>query len=323
MDKIFNKNDYRLTNEKVKIIIDTDPGVDDSVCIVYAMNDENIEVKLMTTVVGNIPVNKCTRNLLHVLELFNFNVPVAEGACCALKRVSPTAEHIHKKEGMGRYIPSEPNSLSPLPICAVDAMYKVISEGDGDIIPVMLGPLTNIAQLLISHPEIKEKIPQIVIMGGAPYGNPNYPAHVSFNLSSDPEALQVVLDSGIPILMCPSHIGRYKAHLDAEFVENLKNVGEVGKFFHTLYDGYWEPTAPTKRVTTNDSCALFALVYPKIFDIKRVNVSVNVTDAPGRTQIDFVPDGKIRFIDDLDRDAFIKLITTELEDLRNVKLNRK
>ncbi len=323
MNKIFNKNDYRLTDEKVKIIIDTDPGVDDSVCIVYAMNDENIEVKLMTTVVGNIPVNKCTRNLLHVLELFNFDVPVAEGACRALKRVSPTAEHIHKKEGMGKYIPSKPSTLSPLPISAVDAMYKVISEGDGDIIPVMLGPLTNIAQLLISHPEIKKKIPQIVIMGGAPHGNPNYPVHVSFNLSSDPEALQVVLDSGIPILMCPSHIGRYKAHLDAEFVEKLKDVGEVGKFFHTLYDGYWEPTAPTKRVTTNDSCALFALVYPKIFDIKRVNVSVNVTDAPGRTQIDFVPDGKIRFIDDLDREAFIKLITTELEDLRNVKLNRK
>jgi pyrimidine-specific ribonucleoside hydrolase len=185
----------------------------------------------------------------------------------------------------------------------------------------MLGPLTNMANLLLIHPEIKEKIPQIVIMGGAPHGNPDYPAHVSFNLSSDPEALQVVLDSGIPILMCPSHMGRYKAHLEADFVDSLKDMGEVGKFFHTLYDGYWEPTAPTKRVTTNDSCALFALVYPKIFKFKSANVSVNVTDAPGRTKIDFVPNGKIRFIDDLDRNAFINLITTELEDLKSTKLN--
>lgn len=321
MKKIFNKNDYRTTDEKVKIIIDTDPGVDDLVCVIYAINDENIDIKLMTTVVGNIPIEKCTRNLLHVLDLFNVDIPVAKGACHALRRISPTAENIHKKEGMGAYTPPITTKRSAIKDCAVDAMYRVISEGDGDIVPVMLGPLTNLANLLIAHPEIKSKIPKVVVMGGAPFGNPNYPAHVSFNLSSDPEALQVLLDSKIPILMCPSHIGRYKAHLEESFVNSLKDMGDVGKFFHTMYDGYWEPTAPTKRVTTNDSCALFALVYPKIFDIKKVDVKVNVTDAPGRTHIDFTENGKIEFIDDLDREAFINLIVTELEDLKEIKLD--
>ena len=70
MTKTFNKNEYRISNEKIKIILDTDPGVDDIACFIYAMNDENIDIKLVTTVAGNIPIEKCTRNALHVMELF-------------------------------------------------------------------------------------------------------------------------------------------------------------------------------------------------------------------------------------------------------------
>ncbi len=321
MIKDFNKNNYRFTDKKVKIILDTDPGVDDIACFIYAMNDENVDIKLVTAVAGNIPIEKCVRNALHVMELFNVDYPLAVGAKKALTRISPTAEFIHSKEGMGGYTPPEKANKKPISLDAVSAMHKTIMENDGDVIPVMLGPATNLAELLIAHPEVKEKIPKIVIMGGAPYGNENYPAHISFNLSTDPEAVKVLLDSDIPILMCPSHMGRIRAHLDEPFVQDLVNHGDVGKFLYTMYSTYWEPNYPTKRITTNDSCALFALVYPKMFKIKRVNVEVNCSDFPGRTVINFDDNGKVEFIDDLDKPAFLSLLLDELEEMKDIKLN--
>ncbi len=321
MEKTFNKNQYRTTLDKVKVIIDTDPGVDDIACIIYAMNDENIDVKLLTTVAGNISVQKATRNLLHVLDLFDSNIPVAVGASRALRRVSPTAEFIHSKEGLGGYTPPKTAIRTPINNDAVSEMYRVICQGDGDIIPVMLGPVTNLASLIVKHPDVVSKIPKVVVMGGAPHGNKDYPEHISFNLSTDPDAFKILLDSGIPILMCPSHMGRIRAHLDEDFVINLQKNGDVGRFLFTMYQKYWEPNYPTKRITTNDSCALFALVYPKMFKIKKVNVNVNVTDAPGRTTIDFTDDGKIEFIDDLDKPAFLSLLLDELNDMKNTKLD--
>ena len=158
-------------------------------------------------------------------------------------------------------------------------------------------------------------------MGGAPFGNPNYPEHTSFNLSTDPEAFRILLNSNIPILMCPSHMGRIKAHLDEKFVLDLVNFGDVGKFLYQMYSTYWEPNYPTKRITTNDSCALFALVYPKIFKFKNVSVKVNTEDFPGRTTIDFINNGNVEFIDDLDKPAFLSLLLDELVDMKNIKLN--
>ncbi len=321
MKNKFNKNQFRNSNAIVKIIIDTDPGVDDVACVIYAMNDENVDVQLITTVAGNISVEKSTRNILHVLDLFNADLPVAVGESKALFRTSPTAEFIHSKEGLGGYVPPKKACRKPIKKDAITAMRDVIISGDGDIVPVMLGPLTNLAKLITIYPETIEKIPKVVIMGGAPFGNKDYPEHTSFNLSTDPEAFDILLKSNIPILMCPSHMGRIRAHLDEQFVCDLENKGDVGKFLYTMYQKYWEPNYPTKRITTNDSCALFALVYPKIFQIKRVNVEVNTTDFPGRTVIDFSPDGRIEFIDDLNKPAFLSLLLDELNDMKEIKLN--
>jgi non-specific riboncleoside hydrolase len=320
METLFNKNDYKTINGKIKLIIDCDPGVDDTACLTYALFDENIEVKLLTTIVGNITIDKATRNILHILDLYNKDIPVAVGAKSALKRVSPTAEFIHQKEGLGGYTPSAPNR-KPIELDAVDAMYRTIMAGDGDIYIVALGPQTNIANLLTKYPEVKNKIPKIVFMGGSPYDNPNYKNHISFNLSSDPDACKIVLESGVPLLMCPSHMGRYKAHLTEDFVYALGNYGDIGKFLLTMYTKYWEPNQTDKRVTTNDSCCLFALVYTKMFKIKRVNVKIDTEVHFGKTDIDFTDNGKVEFIDDLDREVFLTFLTSELEKLSHIKLN--
>ena len=321
MKKLFNPDVDKLNNRKVKVIIDTYPGVDDSACIIYAMHDKNIDIKLFTTVAGNIPLGIATRNLLHLLDLFDRDYPVAKGADRALNRISPTAEHMHGVEGLGGYAPPKQAKRTIIGEDAVSAMYRVIMEGDGDVVPVMLGPQTNLANLITTHPDVIKKIPKVVVMGGSPFGHKDYPNHISFNLSTDPDAFKVVLDTGIPVLMCPSHMGRIKAHLEEDFVLSLKTKGDVGNFLYQMYSTYWEPNYPTKRITTNDTCALFALVYPGLFITEPATVKVNVTDAPGKTDIVFEPNGNVEFIKDLYREEFLDMLDFKLNTLVDFRLN--
>ena len=318
MNKIFDKNDYTISNKKYKVIIDTDPGVDDAACLLYAFFDENIEIKLLTSVVGNTSLDKTTRNLLHLMNKFGVTVPVAKGAPKAMTRESINAEFIHQAEGLGGYIPDCEGACKLLDIDAVEAMYKVLSEGDGDIIPIILGPQTNIGYLLKKYPDIKDKIPQIIFMGGSPFGNPNYPDHISFNISSDPEAFNIVLESNIPLVMVPSDVGRRKAHLSEDFVNSLGEINEAGKMLASMYSKYWEPDYPDKRVATNDTLALFALVYPKMFTFERVSVTVDLEHTPGKTFVDFDGVGNTLIMVDVDRDAFLNLLISDLKKIKVV-----
>ena len=308
-------------NGKYKVIIDTDPGVDDSVCLIYAFFDDNVDIKLLTSVVGNVSIDLATRNLLHLVDLFNVNVPVAKGQSKALERVSATAEFIHQANGLGGYVPPKNVHHEVIKDDAVTAMYKVIMAGDGDIIPIILGPHTNIGLLIKKHPEVVNKIPKIVFMGGSPFGTPGYPDHISFNISCDPEAFKIVLDSKIPLIMLPSSIGRRHAHLDEAYVNKLKEVNDTGKLMSLMYSLYWEPGYPDKRVATNDICALFALVYPEIFKSKKCFVTVDLTDVPGKTWVEFNENGNVDLITDLDREKFLKILDEDLQHLNHIKLN--
>ncbi len=323
MNKIFNKNDYKLDNKVHKVIIDTDPGVDDAACLIYAFFDENIDIKLLTTVVGNTSLAKTTRNLLHLMDIFDVDIPVARGAHKAMTRESINAEFIHQKEGLGGYEPAKISKRKLLDIDAIEAMYQVIKEGDGDIVPIILGPQTNLGLLLTKHPDVIEKIPYIVFMGGSPFGNPKYPDHISFNISSDPEAFKIVLDSKIPLVMVPSDLGRRKAHLSEDFVNGLATINDAGKLLAQMYSKYWEPNYPDKRVATNDSLALFALCYPKMFTFERVSVSVDLIDSPGKTFVDFDGKGNVLFITDVDREAFLNILVSDLEKISNKRIKNK
>ncbi len=320
MDNIFDKKLYLNGTKKYKVIIDTDPGVDDAACLLYAFFDEYIDIKLLTTVVGNISLEKATRNLLHLLDVFDIDIPVAKGAVKAMERESINAEFIHQKEGLGGYTPKNSNRKI-LDENAIDAMYRVISNGNGDIIPIVLGPQTNIGLLIKKHPDVVSKIPKIVFMGGSPFGHPDYPDHVSFNISSDPEAFKIVLDSGIPLVMVPSDVGRRKAHLDETFVNGLGKINSAGKLLADMYSKYWEPGYPDKRVATNDSLALFVLVYPKMFMTKKVSVTVDLTDCPGKTFVDFNDCGNVEMVTDVDRQAFLSLLISDLQKLNGKKFN--
>ena len=307
--------------KKIKVIIDTDPGVDDAACLVYALFDKRLDIKLLTTVVGNVSVETSTRNLLHLLDKFGLDFPVAKGAAKAMCRVSPTAEHVHSKEGLGGYIPPETVDRPILEEDAVEAMYRVLNEGDGDIIPLILGPHTNIAMLIQKHPDIVKKIPKIVFMGGSPFGVGKFASHISFNISSDPEAFKIVLDSNIPLVMVPSSIGRNKAYISERYANTIKNMNEVGAFLFEMYDKYWEHGYPDKRIATNDTCAYIYLTHPLIFRTRKISLTVDTDEAPGKTVADFRKRGNVTLVTGLLRNIFLLILDRKLHRFDKFKFN--
>ena len=307
--------------KKKKVIIITEPGVDDAACLAFMLFDNNIDTKLITTLRGNVPIEKATRNALHLLDLFGKDVPVAKGEPKALYRNSPTAEFIHQKEGLGGYNPPKSTSHKLIKDDAIEAMYKILKEGEGDIIPIVLGPHTNIAKLILLHPDIVSKIPCVYFEGGSPYGVPGFPDHISFNISSDPEAFKILLDSKIPLYMIPSDMGRRKAHLTEEFVYKIKDINEMGNFFYQMYSKYWEPGFEDKRIATNDTCVYLLLQHPELFDLRSCEIAVDCDMEPGKTFVNFTDKGHVKMAVAIKRKKFLKIMLKNMKKFNKFKLN--
>lgn len=308
-------------NKIHKVIIDTDPGVDDCYALIFMLNDPSLDVKLITTLGGNLGVETVTRNLLHLLEKFDIkDIPVAKGSPRPLKRLPIDAKFIHQNEGMGAYIPPKKVKGNLLKENAIEAMYRVIKENPGEITPILIGPHTNFAKLLKAHPDVKDLVPRIIYEGGSPYGAPGFPDHISFNMSYDPEAFQIVLDSKIPLVLVPSNMGRRITHLDEKLVYKIKEQNEVGAFIYQMFNGYWEPGFPDKRVATNDICTYMYLTHPKLFKYLTADMTVDTDTAPGKTFAFFHKNGNIKILKSANRKKFIRILMKRLKKFDNFKL---
>ena len=180
---------------KRPIIIDTDPGIDDAVAIAVALFNEQLNVKLITTVAGNVGLDKVTYNAMRLLKyLGKEEIPVAAGAHKPLLRDVIDASGIHGKTGMEGFDFEEPDMTKLLKDSAIDVMKKVLLSSEENITLVSIGPLTNIALLIATYPEVIEKIEEIVLMGGST-GRGNCGVMSEFNFHADPEAAKMVFQS--------------------------------------------------------------------------------------------------------------------------------
>ena len=187
-----------------RIILDTDPGVDDALAFLLAFSSPEIRVEAVTTVDGNVDVDKGTRNARQLLEfLGREDVPVARGAEHPMLRPMGNAESFHGKTGLMDAVLPEPN----MRVDGRSAARLIIEESERlgkDLIIVAIGPLTNVAAAILADPTIPGKVGGLVIMGGAfgltPYGTGNANAVAEFNVWHDPDAAKLVFDSGIPMV---------------------------------------------------------------------------------------------------------------------------
>jgi pyrimidine-specific ribonucleoside hydrolase len=183
-----------------RIIIDTDPGVDDAMAIFLALRSPELKVEAITAVSGNVPLEMTLPNALRLVEIAGrADVPVAGGASVPLVRRLITAKYVHGNNGLGGVDFPAPTKR-PVAETATQLISGLVRSNPGQITIVAVGPLTNIGTLLRSDPEIASMIPQIVIMGGSLSGGNITPA-AEFNLYVDPEAARIVFDAGIPLTM--------------------------------------------------------------------------------------------------------------------------
>ncbi len=270
---------------KRPIIIDTDPGIDDAVAIAIALFSEKLDVRLITTVAGNVSVDKVTYNTLRILKFFKKEVPVARGAAEPLILPLLDASNVHGKSGMEGFDFEEPDDHLLLPEHAVNAMYRVIMESKEPITLVPIAPLTNIALLLKLYPEVKGNIREIVLMGGSA-GRGNKGVMSEFNIATDPEAAKIVFDSGLPLVMAGLDVG-WKALVLPEDSAKLPQLGEVGRMAYCLFQKYRGGSMKT-GLKMYDSCAVAYLLKPEMYQMEEtyVDVELNGSMTKGCTLVD-------------------------------------
>jgi inosine-uridine nucleoside N-ribohydrolase len=183
-----------------RIIIDTDPGVDDALAILLALRSPELKVEAITPVAGNVPLDFTLPNALRLVEIAGrTDVPVAAGASHPLVRRLVTAGFVHGNNGLGGVEFPDPKT-KPVRESAAEIIRRIVRENPGQISIVAVGPLTNIGTVLREDPALAPMIRSIVIMGGS-ISRGNMTPAAEFNVWVDPEAARIVFDAGVPLTM--------------------------------------------------------------------------------------------------------------------------
>lgn len=270
-----------------RLIIDTDPGVDDAFAIALAALSEDVELLGVTTVFGNVPLSATTRNARRLLSLCGrSDVPVAAGAQRPLVYPQPhRAHYAHGVDGLsGRshVLPEPERELEQAG--AVELLVSLLDAADGPVTIAPIGPLTNIAALLAAHPGVREKIDRVVIMGGA-LGHGNTTAAAEFNIWSDPEAARRVLTGGeVPCVLVPMDL-TYRCAVDAEWLAKLNGSGQIGAALHALtpdYREHYNRALGWDGIVMHDAVAVAEAIKPGILHTETFPIDVDCTLGPSR-----------------------------------------
>ncbi len=216
-----------------KIIFDTDPGTDDAMALMLALNSPELDVRAITVVPGNVTAQQGLENALRMVSLANrCDIPVAGGAQHPLFQKLTTAEFWHGKNGLA-------NIELPPSKCKVDARYgpdliiQMVHAAPHEITLVPVGPLTNIALAVEKDPSIVPLVKEVILMGGSISGG-NVNAAAEANIANDPEAAQVVFQAGWPLTMVGLDVGD-KTLLGKKQLDQLGSThGPVNDFIYKV-----------------------------------------------------------------------------------------
>jgi len=206
-----------------RIIIDTDPGVDDALAIFLALKSPEVKVEAITPVAGNVPLDLTLPNALRLLEIAGrSDIPVASGASRPLKRRLVTAAYVHGNNGLAGVEFPEPKT-KPVAESAHQLIRRIVRQSPGEVSIIAIGPLTNLALAFRDDPQLPSQIRSVTIMGGSLSGGNITPA-AEFNSYVDPEAAQAVYRSGARITMIGLDVTR-RAALSEEQIRMLESTG--------------------------------------------------------------------------------------------------
>lgn len=275
-----------------QILIDTDPGIDDSLAILLALASPELSLEGLSIVHGNCSMEQAAINGLSILELANARqIPVARG--CALPLVQPSllAPETHGNTGLGYAKLPEPQRR-PISQHASDLLIEKILSNHGETTLVAIGPLTNIALAIRQEPQLVEAVREVIIMGGALRHEGNTTPLAEFNTYVDPHAAHIVYHSGLPITLVPLDV-TYQCiltrpdvdrllQLDSRLTRFIANATRFYMEFHDQHQGI-------EGCVINDPLALALSLAPELCDYKELYVDVDISSgvSMGKTFADF------------------------------------
>ncbi len=272
-----------------RVIVDTDPGIDDALALLLALQSPELNVVAITTVNGNVSIEDATRNVFTIFSVLPISKrpPVARGAARPRQKDPVFAYGVHGQDGLGdlgRYRDASGNASYPSPAVDVtdrDAIDEILHQLVGTEEPITiiaLGPLTNIAAAIERAPEIMAKAEQLVIMGGAVSVPGNVTPAAEFNIYTDPHAAKIVFASGIPLTIVGLDVTR-RVRLTREALAEASedSMSAVGRFLKDCTERafiYGEKRSGTASITLHDPLAVGSVIDRSFITAEPMHVQV-------------------------------------------------
>ncbi|WP_245006714.1 nucleoside hydrolase [Erwinia persicina] len=308
-----------------KIIIDCDPGIDDAIAILLAIADPEIKLMGITTIAGNISVDKTFKNARKITELAGkSDIPVFKGTSRPLMFAAGKTTMVHGENGLGGIELPEPVQEDS-GYHAVDFIIKTVMENPGEIIICPIGPLTNIALALIKEPALADNIKDIVLMGGAAFCPGNITAYAEFNFYVDPHAAHIVFDTARHVTMLGLDVTE-----KVDIRKGLCNILETGNHVAQISASMSRVYA-MKDPCLHDPCAIAYVINPGLFSGIKGSIEIDYTSKEkygqcfARTEKELVNENAIisnerplynvNIILDVDSKALLELISSNIMSL--------
>jgi len=311
-----------MVNPK-RIIIDTDPGVDDAFAFLLALSSPEIKLEALTTTQGNVTLDKATRNALSILELCKaVHIPVAAGSTLPLVQPLRASTDVHGSTGVGNAILPEPKS-KPVDQHAVDFLIQRMLAEPGEVSIFPIGPLTNIAMAIRKEPKFAKSVKELVIMGGAIKESGNVTPLAEFNIYVDPHAAHIVFHSGIPITLIPLD-ATHKCLLRPAHVDRLMKIkSPITQFIKDAVETCFDfPLYHTLAgCAMHDPLTLATIIAPDLLTLEEYFVDVDHSGgvAMGKTFADvfhkFNKPANMKVAMNVRGDDFIELFLQRMESL--------
>ena len=303
---------------KTPTIFDTDPGIDDAFALSFLHKSDVFDVKMLSSVAGNVKLAYTTRNLQGLAYAMDWQVPIYKGLDKAILGKQILAEEFHGVNGLLGYTFNDEELAVLKNQSAIKAMAKVLEENKKTLI-IAVGPLTNIASLILSRPDLKEKISEITIMGGA-VGMGNVTSNAEFNIFADPEAASIVFKSGIKINMLGLNVTT-KTSYNLDMHEKFKKSDKkINKILSEIMDIRIKQAGSEENYTTymHDTLAVMYHTNPEIFKSQMLHMDVETKGefTRGMTvadlRINSTASKNINFVSDFDKEKFKEIFIKTL-----------
>lgn len=263
----------------MKVILDTDPGIDDALAFILLKAMPEIQLQAITVTHGNTSVEKCTTNALKLVELLGMQeIPVAMGADQPLVKALGVAEETHGDTGLGHAILPSPTTTVAANKAA-NLIIEIVNANPGEITILCIGPVTNLALALLKEPSLRKKIKNVVSMAGTIHHPGNATPSSEYNVFCDPESFDILLRSGIDLTIVPLDV-TYQCLFTKDHVARLQGAREdIQNFIDRSTAFYMEFHAEYQGIqgcAINDPLAAAILVKPELVTFRDYYVDIEL-----------------------------------------------